>query len=228
MRYNNVFILVVSAIVLLVMGVSCKDKKPSASCTNPQFCQSVLVAKDFFAFKMGSWWVYEEETSHERDSMYVTLYNNDNNSYLFECHIKSSLTDYDHRYWPEYYGVNGCSTVGFVNKKCLYVTKEKGKFQDNLGESTIFFVNYQVGDHLYTASEISYCPDDSIVIGHIYDSLIISAYKFHNVVRVDESCSYQEGKQPTKFYYTKSVGIIRKELIDSNQVWNLVNYHIEP
>jgi hypothetical protein len=227
---RHFFILAISIMILLGMGVSCKDKKPSgSSCTDPNFCQSVLAAKDFFVFKIGSWWVYEEETSHERDSMYVTQSVNSTSDYHFDVRIKSALTDYEYRYWPEYYGTNnGCSPTGPVTKRCLLVRREKGKFQDNLGESFVFFVRYFEGDFIYSGANPLVCPNNTVSIGKIYDNYTVSAETFGRTVRIDELCDYAEGRQPTKFYYSKNIGIIRKELIDSNQVWNLVNYHIEP
>jgi hypothetical protein len=229
-RNRHLIILVFSAIVLLVMGVSCKDKKPSGtSCTDPIFCQSVLVAKDFFFFKQGSWWVYEEATSHERDSMYVIQSVNSTTNYNFDITIKSALTDYEYHYWPEYYGYNnGCSMNGPVSKKCLYVNRSKYKFQNLYAESFVFFIRYNKDDFIYTGADVMNCPNNTITIAEIYDSLAVAGASFQHVVRVDELCCFHEGNQPTKFYYTKNVGIIRKDLIDSNQVWNLVNYHIEP
>ncbi|MES2556448.1 MAG: hypothetical protein V4604_09880 [Bacteroidota bacterium] len=213
---------------MLLISVSCKDKdpKPGGECTT---CQSVMEAKDYFCFKMGSFWVYEEETTHERDSMYVILSNNDPDSYGFECQIKSSLTEYEYRYWPVYNQmVSGCNLTLPVGKRCLYVLRGKGKFQDNLGESEVFFVRYKVGDSDYTGGDMFYCPNNKITFGAILDSLVLPNYTFQKTIRIDEDCCFQEGKQPTKFYYTEGIGIVRKELIDSNQVWNLVNYNIVP
>lgn len=95
MRHRKqLYMLVVSAIALLGMSVSCDDGKtpsPSPCDIDPGSCQSVIEAKDFFLFKQGSWWVYEEETTHERDSLYVISYAN-STSYGFDCRIKSSAT----------------------------------------------------------------------------------------------------------------------------------------
>ena len=215
-------------LTLLLATIGCKDKDPKPSTGECTTCQSVLEAKDYFLFKVGSWWVYEEETTHERDSMYVILANNDPNSYGFECNVKSSLTNFEYRYWPEYYGVNNnCSTTLPVTKKCLYVVREKGKFQNNLGESNAFFVRYQVGDYTYSGNAQA-CPNNKLIISEILDSLVLPNFTFQKTVKVDELCSSQEGNQPVTFFYTKGIGITRKEFIDSNQVWNLVNYYIAP
>lgn len=218
------------AVILIALSIaSCKDDEPNTPSDPCTTCQSVMEAKDYFYFKMGSWWVYEEETSHERDSMYVTLSENDPSSYDFETHIKSDLTDYTYYYWPVYFsgGGNGtCSPNGTVNKRCVYVKREKGKFQNNLGNSYVFFVKYSAGDYIYTGDALS-CPNNKLTISAIMDSLVLPNYTFSKVIRVDHECSPQEGKQPITLYYKKGVGIIKKELIDSNQVWNLMNYHIQ-
>lgn len=222
-------ITLLSVLTLLLVMAACKDKKPNTSSDPCTTCQSVLEAKEYFLFKVGSWWVYEEETTHERDSMYVTEANNDPNSYGFDIRIKSALTGYEYHYWPVYYqAISGCSTTLPVNKKCLYVKRGKGKFQDNLGESNVFFVKYKIGDFSYTGSELNYCPDSRITIVSIKDSFVVGQFTFQKTVRIDEDCCFQEGKQPTVFYHSKNIGIVRKEFIDSNQVWNLVNYYIAP
>ena len=208
---------------------ACKDKKPNVAGGECTTCQSVLEAKDYFLFKTGSWWVYEEETTHERDSMYVILANNDPNSYGFECNIKSSLTDYTYFYWPVYYeNINGCSASIPIHKRCLYIRREKAKFQDDLGESDVFFINYKTGDFIYAGANGLSCPNNTLTVGLVMDEYVIQNDTFGKTVRMDELCDYAEGRQPTKFYYTKGVGIVRKEFIDSNQVWNLVNYYIAP
>ena len=213
----------------MLATTGCKDKDPKPSTGECTTCQSVLEAKDYFLFKVGSWWVYEEETTHERDSMYVTEANNDLGSYGFDIRIKSALTDYEYHYWPVYnQAVKGCSLIKPVSKRCLYISRSKYTFQDFQGESDVFFVRYIVGDYMNTGSDMNYCPNNKITVGSILDTLILPNNTFQNVVRIDEDCSFVEGKQPTKFYYSKGIGIVRKEFIDSNQVWNLVNYYIAP
>lgn len=230
--FRAVFSIVTAGILFLCLSLSCKDNTKSLGISpceaNPGNCKSILEAKDFFVFKVGSYWVYEEETSHQRDSLYVTNYTNDNEGYYFYIKIKSSLTNYEYTYWPEYHGTGnqGCSQTNPVSEKCLYVYRAKGKFQDNLGESHAFFVNYRVGDYTTSGGSINYCQNNKVRIGGIYEDFTIPMGSFTDVVRIDQDCEYAEGKQPTRFYYSKNNFIIRKELIDSNQVWNLVNYHI--
>lgn len=218
-------------LALLAFLFACHDK-PSGSgvslCeSNPGNCKSVLESKDFFLFKVGSYWVYEEETTHERDSMYVTECINDENGYNFSIRIHSALTDYDYHFWPTFYpNIDGCNQTGTVIKKCLYVNRSKGKFQDNLGDAKAFFINYHEGDILNTGSDMDYCPNGKLIVSEVDSSYLLSNQIFHNVVKIFESCPRHEGFQPVNTYYSKNIGIIRKELLDSNQVWNLVNHYV--
>src|SRR4051812_34053479 len=73
--------------LLLFAGASCKDEDKHTKknyCTeNPSECPNIQGVKNYFLFKEGSWWVYEEETSLERDSVYVTEYINNSTNYDF-------------------------------------------------------------------------------------------------------------------------------------------------
>lgn len=224
---------VLHSIIFISITVSlfaCKNKvnpNPPPCEINPGSCKSILEAKDFFVFKIGSYWVYEEETTHQRDSLYVVDYANVTNDYDFDVRIKSSLTEYIYHYWPTYYGnITGCNVNGTVTNRCLYVNRSKYKFQDHLGETIIFYLNYNIGENISTGSDMDYCPDNHLSYAAKYDSIMVGNNFFHNVVRVDQECEFAEGKQPTRFYYSKNIGIIKKEFLDSNQVWNLVNHFV--
>jgi len=215
------------SVLLLGAGVSCKDKNPKPYCTeNPGECQSVLAAKDFFLFKQGSWWVYEEATSHERDSMYVTQYSN-SNGYDFDMRVKSSLTDYEYHYFPFFAGGNqSCSEAAPVVGKCIYIKRSKYKPGDYIGEGNCFFVNYKVGDWTYVPN-VTYW-DNKIVIAELFSSFEMNDLVFGQTVKVNETKNFVEDNQSTNHFFSRNVGLVKVELLDSNQVWNLVSYHIAP
>ncbi len=203
--------------------LSCKEKNPNANCKN---CHSVLEAKEYFAFKEGSYWVYEEETTHERDSMYVTQ-SWISSGYDFYVIIKSQLTDFKYTYWPTYFPQAGsCSTTGGVNSKCLFVYRNKSKPLNNLGDTRAMFINYSLGSQHGTAEVGSICNQNVVKILDIKESFNNGFKNFGFTIKLNESCSYHYDQQSVNLYYSKGVGIVRKELVDSNQVWNLVKYNI--
>jgi hypothetical protein len=212
------------AISLLCLSASCKDKNKPSYCTqNPQNCATVSTAKDFFLFKEGSWWVYEEEMTHERDSMYVNLYTGGTN---YQMQIKSARTDYEYFYFPVYSESPNCSQTNPVYGKCVLVKVNKAKPGDFVGEGVSFFVNFKKGDSEYSFN--TEYANNQIIVSEIFQGYTLGELSFGQTVKIHELNTYIEGIQPTNHYYSKGIGLVRKELLDSNQVWNLVSYHIEP
>ena len=228
MNLNKHFtILLASCIALLGMGVSCKDKNKKSFCEeNPGQCQSVITAQEYFLFKIGSWWVYEEEMTHERDSMYVYESVNDSNSYYFSSRIHSELQDYNYHYWPIYVSSNSCSMSSPVQSKCLLIKRSKAKPGEFIDEGYCFYVNFGINTSL--GSFNTYYPNNYISVEAIMENYSLGNFQFGKTIKIHELNTFMEGKQPTNHYYSKGIGLIRKELLDSNEVWNLVNYHIEP
>ncbi|MFN6086594.1 MAG: hypothetical protein ACK476_16895 [Fluviicola sp.] len=220
--------IIVSFFLLLLFLQSCKDKDTQTACEKaPETCQYLSEAKEYFAFKEGSWWVYEEETTHERDSVYVTSFINNASSHYFNTEILSTRDSFYTRYFPaDFYEGNGCSYPGPVNKRCLYIRKIKSKFQNHLGESNIMFFKHDLGSSDYTGSGVNYCDNNKITISNILNNFSINSLNFNKTIEISEDCSHFEGDQPVKFTFSKGVGLIKKTLIDSNETWNLVSYHI--
>jgi hypothetical protein len=220
----------ISFFLLLFFLQACKDKDTQTACEKaPETCQYLSEAKDYFAFKEGSWWVYEEETTHERDSVYVTSFINNASSHYFKTKLLSVRDSFETWYFPaDFYEGNGCSYPGPVNKRCLYIRKIKAKFQNHLGETTIMFFKNNIGEYLYTGGGLSICEYNKITITNIWETYPLGNLNFNKVIEVSEDCTHFEGDQPVKFVFAKGVGLIKKTLVDSNETWNLVSYHIAP
>lgn len=171
--------------------------------------------------------MYEEENTLQRDSMYVIESYISPSSYDFNIRIQSSLTGYRYHYWPEYFPNSiGCSQTEPVGKRCLQIRRSKSKYQDHLGDNNCFFINFKINDYDFTGYS-TLCSNNKIVFTQIEPSYSIKELNFTKTIVISETCSPHENSQPTKIFYSKNTGIIRKELLDSNQVWNLVKFHIE-
>ncbi len=215
------------------MSVSCKPKpeEPNYCATSPGGCNSVLIAKEFFLFKPGSWWVYEEEYSGVRDSMYVYSYAN-GDDYNFDIRIKSALTDYQYHYWPEYNANpndDQCDQSGPVAKKCMNIKIAKfrvGTPGDFVGEGRCMFFQYNLIDSIpcySTSFESNY-----IHITSIMESFESGGLNFGKTVKVNNKRDFQHHLHETNQYFSKGVGLTKIELIDTTETWNLVDYYIVP
>jgi hypothetical protein len=222
-------ITLLSILTFLLVITSCKDKDPvekSYCDKNPGMCETVLEAKSYFAFKVGSWWVYEEETTHERDSIYVTEFADDPSSPDFDCYMYSEYQGFNFHFYPQYIASNKCSYSGVSTNKCIYIHRSKYAPQNFIDDDVCFFIQYRLGDKI-PISNIDF-PSDKLTISDILSEYSNNALSFGKTIKIAEDHTFIENNSPTYHYYAKGVGLVRKELIDSNQVWNLVSYHIEP
>jgi hypothetical protein len=221
----------ISLTLFLFLSLGCKkDQVPCTTCPTGggAGCEDIQNVKHFFYFKVGSWWVYEEENSGLRDSVYVTSAAENPSNYDFDVEVYSTYQDYYYRFWPQYGAAVGstCSPTGQSCGWCAKVFRSKYKPGDFVGQATCFIFQPVEG-----ASDVN--PNNSYANNRVYvdealDSIEMNSYMFQRTVKMYENQTYMEGDQPTNHYFSENVGLIKKELLDSNQVWNLVDYHIEP
>ena len=220
----------ISLLVFMVSIIGCKkDKVPCTSCPTGSGagCEDIQNVKHFFYFKVGSWWVYEEENSGLRDSVYVTSAAENPSNYDFDVEVYSTHQDYYYRFWPQYGGSVGsnCSQSGQSCGWCISVFRSKYKPGDFVGEGQCFIYIPKLGarDYVWTSS----LPSNYIEVTQIdsvYEGIV---FTFDRTIRISELNTYMEGDQPTNHFFSENIGLVKKELLDSNQVWNLVDYYIQ-
>jgi hypothetical protein len=209
---------------------SCKKDPEIPYCElHPDDCVDVREVKDYFYFKIGSWWVYEEENSGVRDSVYVIETYSDTSSYYFTTTLKSSYDGYRYLYWPGG-GATSDADDNIVkkSKRSTAITKAKSKPGELVSESTCFLFYPTPG--LWTYSTFYWGAGNSstgkLTVEEIHNTYIVNDLTYFDVVHNSDECTSSEDGQFTDNFYSKEAGLIRKELSDSNQVWNLVEYHI--
>jgi len=87
----------IACFTFLALAIGCKkNQAPCTTCSTESGigCEESQNIQHFFYLKVGSWWVYEEENSGIRDSIYVTEATHNINSYLFDVRIYSTHQDY--------------------------------------------------------------------------------------------------------------------------------------
>ncbi len=217
------------AFVLLLVA-SCKKDPPTSYCSeNPGACVDVRDVKDYFYFKIGSYWVYEEQTSGERDSVYIIETVNDENSVLFSTTKRSTYDGYDYRYWTTG-GVTSSvkNNVARKSERSTLVNSSKFKSGDFVAQDPCFLFYPTIGLWTYTrGSTNDDVVNNVLIIDTIYSTLGIGGYDFDQVVRLNEEETAIEEFQSTNHYYSPKIGLVKKELLTDNEVWNLIDYYIE-
>ena len=221
MKFNSVLI----GIFLLVIFVQCRKDPKIPFCEEfPDQCVEITTVKDHFYFDVGTYWVYKEENSGKLDSQWVSQSYTEPNVSWFNIQVRSSLDDYT-RYIETLLLAHAIDS-GLVrkDKRSILILRAKGKAGDLVGESYLAPFYYLVGDSVGNwggTSSVSY-----LWIENIYDEFNLMDNEYKNVIGIKETHNISEHSQPTLHFYAEEVGLIRRELLDSNQVWNLIRYHI--
>jgi hypothetical protein len=207
--------------MLSILGSSCKDKDDPS----PGTLYLSQDLKDYAYFKVGTWWVYEEETSHDFDSVY--LYSSLDTIITFDGSSTTPDGTYEsidmnaHSFYDEYnYNMWANTTWPTIGGKRALNT-DKFKPGDYVGETVAFFDHAKLNDFMGT-----YINNGKVTLVELQDSMIISNNIFHGVRKFYDNSNSNEHYSPTNYYYSKNIGLIRKEVLSTNKVWNLVRYHI--
>lgn len=220
-----VYLLFIS--VCLTGCQKCKKKQPEP--VDPAF--STPVNTDLYAyayFKPGTYWVYQDSISGILDSVYITYANS--GTYTngdaevaqglyrgtfswFSCDAISSYDHYKYQNWMDQsYEVNGGLPRVFREK---YIMFGSG---NNAGQ-TIHMAVANLGKEFFIYP-------DKVVYEKYYSSYAALNQSFSNVQKWFNKKCIIDYEQDTYYYIAKNVGIVRREQLDSNRVWNLIRYNI--
>lgn len=168
-----------------------------------------------YLFYEGSFWVYEQEETNTIDSLIVTEVIHGFNPEVwvhgefvmeeveyYQMFYESITLDY--QTWDQFIG---------------YVIVREGVDWGNNGQY-IFLSSYQIGDESGGAKIVD-----------TMDTFSINSLEFYDVTKIFIESNYIEDSKPTHYYYSKDVGIIRKEILslDTTQIleaWNLINWNL--
>jgi len=200
-----------------------KDKKPD----EPGF--SSPVNPDLYAyayFKPGTYWVYQDSITEILDSVYVissdsgTYTNTSNNNgqikgifHWFYCYMISSYDHYKYKNWMDQsYEVNG--SVSTVNRVRIQMPNSGIN-----GGTTINTAIISIGKSLGVSL-------DYVTYQFYYNTFLVKAHSYSATQKWFNYNSNCDDDQNTNYYITKNIGIVRREQLDSNRIWNLIRYHI--
>jgi hypothetical protein len=200
-----------------------KDPDCNTQPPSPSYTFQDLVAYSYF--KTGTYWIYKDSTSSIEDSVYVytdTSYSYYQNNgiqmegtymfYTFQAHSFFDSYNYHYNISMGNYSVS-TNEVGTV--------RIRTKPTDYVGETYLMSNRFVVGDMITW-----YLGTGSTYYKGFYDSLNILGNNYYSVVKFYDSQNLSEYESPTNFYIAKNIGIVRKEKLDSNKVWNLIRYNI--
>ncbi len=220
--------LIILLLLLPFALATCKDKEPVWRTYGPYYMGEM---RDYVSFKKGTWWVYENTVTKERDSMvlqWVTLdtftytdnYNGESDNKIIKERLNylvhSITTGYKYEHYMETPSV--WSGMPDRNYGTFYLIRDKYKPGDYAGWDVSFIYPFEIG-HNWDATIIS---SDTF--------LTINGKRYDDVVHLEIK---SPGKlYPSKYFYWAPhyglVQIIYRSGTDINyrETWQLVNANI--
>lgn len=223
-KFTSIFI-----VVLGILLATCKDKEPVWRTYGPYYMGEM---RDYVYFKKGTWWVYENTVTKERDSMvlqwvkldtftYTDNYNGESDNKIIkeklEYLVYSYLNGYSYRHYMETPSVwSGMKDEDFGY---FYLKRDKYKSGDYAGWDYCFLEPINKGKNNWDATIIS---SDTF--------LTINGKRYNDVVHLEIK---SPGKlYPLKYFYWAPhyglIQIIYRSGTDINyrDTWQLVNANI--
>lgn len=222
MKNNFFFVL----LCLIVFTCSCKKDKSNADIVPCRIFQDLPA---FSYFQRGTYWIYQDSATFELDSVFVVfdtnyVYHNngwgrikEDNYQFYTISTRSSFDGDEYLYSIDYgfYGSNG--QVGTWRKRIA---------GSSSGHSGTTFLMANIFEN--NAFISPYTSPGTVFYKGLYDTLQIIGLRFPQTVKFyDSENASEENDSKTYFYISKNIGIVRKEILSNNKVWNLIRFHIE-
>lgn len=216
---KKLYILIVMGLSIILGLQSCKpdDSNP----IDPRYFKAPQEVLDYCYFKEGSYWIYRDSVSGQRDTVYVISSN-------FDTLINNNEGV------TEYYDIFLVTTYSSFDKYNVNI-----RLQDRpwlvTGAPIVFYTKYKPGDvkgttvhhfYPYKVGSINYGTSDIITLIDTKPKYDILQNSFNSTL------IYQHSKDPnydyssTVIYQAKNIGTIKKVIKAKNQVWELIEYNI--
>ena len=213
------------ALAILLFN-SCKkdDRKnpcPQPNCIDCCVADDIAALKEWYYYKVGTYWIYEESTTHVLDT--VLVFHNDDDVFDYgdafktECFNGAETTGYSGFEFSESWSTPGLANPDFITHK---VSRSRTRSDATGGAARIMLFPMYVGNYSY--------PEGKWVgITNVFDSLSLGALTFQNVVEIDVPNDDCEMFSHTRYLIVKHVGIVQLKNLTTNEEWNLIEYHTE-
>jgi hypothetical protein len=186
--------------------------------------------KDYTLFLPGTYWIYQDSITGNEDSEYVINNSMGKDTFdlnpdaegdevveYFQYDVRSSFQNGDgYRY--------DCNTSFY---KCVERQQAEPCFFLNRGNQSgsgfCFAYEFYDGFWFYCGYANKYSKITTI---KHWPSLKLNNVQYNFIVEFYDDKNITEKSNKTNIFFTKNVGIVRKELLDSNQTWNLIRSNI--
>jgi hypothetical protein len=214
----------------------CKHPKPDDPKPPLPFRHCPKELLDYVIFQPGTYWVYEDSATGKFDSVWVTAFEHDTAYAQFLNDDRLQKGDefhmlYKTSYFKEYNQLIIHLSYD-IKSPDIYPSWSAVVFNTNIfgisGQGGLFTTPFpfnEVGQGaLDPIDTLHFAPDYSelMIFSNFIDSVL---YINHRLTSLKSTEEFGLGRR-CKQYFRRNIGIVRYELPDSNQVWNLKRYNL--
>jgi hypothetical protein len=183
----------------------------------------------YIKFEPGSYWVYENDQTGERDSIVMQWYNSQ------MLHFEGRTRDY-YREHIQFQWRGNSGTYDFITSHLFVDLTPQEQFNKSIRR-------WNLATHKVTGtSTMIYFPLDYNVGGSVsgqrvelkrYDSLQVKGQWYFDVAEFEVSNDWIWDSKPTKYFWAKHVGLIKREKYahwtnEYTEGWHLIRYQVTP
>jgi hypothetical protein len=179
--------------------------------------------QDWYYFKTGTYWVYQEKYSGRIDT--ISVYEDFagvNYSYWFVFEARSSLDQFRYTYRVDSTFSRSCRNVPDCTCHKVFRTKWRPEDTNWIGENEPFVYPHYVDNYIAQAN--NYYATSRMI--KFLSKMRFEGQSFHDVVQWDVNLDDSEGDAHTSYIVARNVGIIEKINYDLNEDWRLIDYFV--
>lgn len=226
MKKLILLILLITPLVLVINSCKPGENNPKPGQTNFPVPQEV---KDYMYFKPGTYWIYQDSISGALDTVKVTdtlVSSQTKNGMYYEHYQTNTYSSYDKYFY--YYKVNTSFSDDCINnnenRPCYNILCVKTKPGNYIGELAVLFMPFwksYSGNQYISPGEYS-----GILIEDQINNLPTQIGDFKDVILIKSTNNILFDKDDIRLFFSRKAGIVRKEYLNKNQIWKLIQFNI--
>lgn len=173
----------------------------------------------YFYFNEGSYWVYKNDQTGQNDTQEVTKAIKEWIYWAQEKKYERATIEYTSTYEKSFY-----TRILYWDRchapYCCLVFSGKSDTTGGYGYSGTCHYPFIINETRNASIGSEYTVID------VYDSLTINRFTFKDVAQIRTTNAYFFKGQDVDFYWARGVGIVKRDFINLNESWSLIDYKL--
>lgn len=233
---KNLFIKAV-LLFMVILSVKCKDKPPpdppAPKHPKPRDILLPQILKDYFVFKVGTYWIYEDSASGKTDSVYVEKAD----TYNYTSPVYDSKDNYFYGNM-ESFSVS-CRSANVGQEYTSWFSTSGAKLDSPQYDTSIYIDGYRLEALTGRSGKgfVAYYPftlgapyhdqnGASVFLTEKSDTFLAGKNLYYKTIKFFNSRCTLYNLAASNWTFAPNIGLVQKQAI-GQKTWNLIRYHVE-